>query len=78
VWLRRRHQEHAPQGEAAHDRVLDLELQVGLIEQVILLTARAHQEHRAAGRAAGADTYITKPFSPLDLVAIIERTLEQL
>lgn len=35
---------------------------------VILLTARDRSEDRAAGQAAGADDYLTKPFSPLDLI----------
>lgn len=35
---------------------------------VILLTARDRSEDRAAGEAAGCDDYLTKPFSPLDLI----------
>jgi CheY-like chemotaxis protein len=35
---------------------------------VILLTARDRAEDRAAGEAAGGDDYLTKPFSPLDLI----------
>ena len=31
---------------------------------VILLTAKSSREDRTAGTAAGADHYITKPFSP--------------
>src|ERR1700737_4552851 len=31
---------------------------------VILLTGNAHPEHVDAGIAAGADAYVTKPFSP--------------
>jgi DNA-binding response OmpR family regulator len=37
---------------------------------VILLTARDRDEDRVAGLEAGADDYLTKPFSPL---ALIER-----
>jgi CheY-like chemotaxis protein len=35
---------------------------------LILLTARDRAEDRAAGEAAGCDDYLTKPFSPLDLI----------
>lgn len=40
---------------------------------VILLTARDRSEDRAAGLAAGCDDYLTKPFSPLDLIDRIGR-----
>jgi len=40
--------------------------------RVILLTGAATPEHVAAGRAAGTDHYLTKPFSPLQLLATIE------
>lgn len=36
---------------------------------VILLTARAQEADVEAGAAAGADAYLTKPFSPQDLEA---------
>ncbi len=35
---------------------------------VILLTARGQQRDIEAGRDAGADTYLTKPFSPMELL----------
>ncbi len=35
---------------------------------VILLTARDTEEDRAAGREVGCDAYVTKPFSPLELL----------
>ena len=35
---------------------------------VILLTARGQQRDIEAGRGAGADTYLTKPFSPMELL----------
>ena len=35
---------------------------------VILLTARGQQRDIEAGREAGADTYLTKPFSPMELL----------
>jgi DNA-binding response OmpR family regulator len=38
---------------------------------IILLTARAAREDREAGMAAGADRYITKPFSPQKVVETV-------
>ena len=35
---------------------------------VILLTARGQQSDFEMGRQAGADAYLTKPFSPLELI----------
>ena len=42
---------------------------------VILLTARALDEHQIEGYASGADAYITKPFSPELLLARIHNLL---
>jgi CheY-like chemotaxis protein len=42
---------------------------------VVLLTAKAQDADVAAGRAAGADQYLTKPFSPLELLGVLERAL---
>jgi CheY-like chemotaxis protein len=38
---------------------------------VILLTARDRPEDRRAGQDAGCDAYLTKPFSPLQLIDVI-------
>lgn len=38
---------------------------------VILLTARDRPEDRQAGQDAGCDAYLTKPFSPLQLIDVI-------
>ena len=42
---------------------------------VILLTALVGREDRSAGRQAGADAYITKPFSPQKVVDAVHELL---
>jgi DNA-binding response OmpR family regulator len=44
---------------------------------VILLTARSGEEERVRGLDAGADDYVTKPFSPRELVARIRARLRR-
>lgn len=44
--------------------------------KVILLTASAHQSDINAGLLAGADSYLTKPFSPRDLLSRLDEALE--
>jgi len=39
---------------------------------VILLTARASREDRELGEQAGADDYITKPFSPQKVISTVQ------
>jgi len=43
--------------------------------RVILMTARALEADKTAGMAAGADFYLTKPFSPLELLARVQEAL---
>ena len=43
--------------------------------RVVLLSAKAQAADVAAGLAAGANQYITKPFSIVDLMAVVEREL---
>jgi len=40
---------------------------------VVMLTAAAQQEDVARGFAAGATEYLTKPFSPIRLLSLVER-----
>ena len=42
---------------------------------VIVLTASADPRHRRAAESYGADVFLTKPFSPLELLREIERLL---
>ncbi len=42
---------------------------------VILLTSKAQQADIEAGLAAGADRYLTKPFSPLELLRVVEQAV---
>ena len=42
---------------------------------VIMLTARAQVADRAVAAEAGADRYLSKPFSPLELAAVAEELL---
>jgi len=44
---------------------------------VIMLTARGEEEDRIRGLEVGADDYITKPFSPRELVARIRAVLRR-
>jgi len=44
---------------------------------IIMLTARASEDDRIAGLRLGADDYLTKPFSPRELVARIEAVLRR-
>ncbi len=45
--------------------------------RVLLLTARAQEADKALGAEAGADAYMTKPFSPRELLRRIEEVLER-
>lgn len=38
--------------------------------RIVMLTAGS--EHEGAARAAGADLFLTKPFSPLDLLRLVD------
>lgn len=42
---------------------------------VILLTARGSRDDRRVGQEAGADAYVTKPFSPGKLISAVQDLL---
>ena len=44
--------------------------------RIILLTANSAKADVETGLAAGADLYLTKPFSPLELLTVLEKALE--
>jgi DNA-binding response OmpR family regulator len=44
---------------------------------IIMLTARVEEEDRLRGLEAGADDYVTKPFSPRELVARVRAVLRR-
>ena len=43
--------------------------------QIVMLTAAAQQDDIARGLAAGATHYLTKPFSPVRLLSLVESLL---
>lgn len=44
---------------------------------IIMLTARVHEADKVSGLELGADDYITKPFSPRELVARVKAVLRR-
>lgn len=44
---------------------------------IIMLTAKSEEDHKVQGLEAGADDYITKPFSPRELVARLKAVLRR-
>jgi len=62
------------------DMALDLLIlakQLGRSVPVVLLTARSQQRDIDAGLEAGADAYLTKPFSPMELLERISGLLKE-
>jgi len=49
----------------------------GLKTPIIMLTARTHEAEKVLGLELGADDYVTKPFSPLELRARIKAVLRR-
>jgi DNA-binding response OmpR family regulator len=52
-------------------------LRAGSNVPIILLTARSTERDKLAGLSLGADDYLTKPFSPRELVARVEAVLRR-
>ncbi|WP_169735948.1 response regulator transcription factor [Intrasporangium chromatireducens] len=44
---------------------------------IIMLTARTHETDKLIGLSVGADDYVTKPFSPRELVARVQAVLRR-
>lgn len=44
--------------------------------RVVMLTARGHSHDCEAGLAAGADAYLIKPFSPLQLIEVLHQIVQ--
>ncbi|MGH9069013.1 MAG: response regulator transcription factor [Acidimicrobiales bacterium] len=44
---------------------------------IVMLTAKAEEHDRVAGLALGADDYVTKPFSPTELVLRVQAVLRR-
>jgi DNA-binding response OmpR family regulator len=45
--------------------------------KIVMLTAAARDEDIARGLSAGADHYLTKPFSPVRLLSLVDSLLPQ-
>jgi DNA-binding response OmpR family regulator len=43
--------------------------------KIVMLTAASQEADRVRGREAGADDYLTKPFSPLKLLSLVQALL---
>jgi DNA-binding response OmpR family regulator len=44
---------------------------------VILITSKREEADKFWGKMQGADEYITKPFEPIDLLAVVKRWLKK-
>lgn len=49
----------------------------GISMRIVMLTAAGQAADRARGFAAGADEYLTKPFSPLALLTLVRALLPE-
>jgi DNA-binding response OmpR family regulator len=53
------------------------ELRAGSITPILMLTAKSAEEDRIRGLELGADDYVTKPFSPRELVLRVQAILRR-
>ncbi len=44
--------------------------------RIVLLTARAQDRDVEEGKGAGADEYLTKPFSPIELLRLVDQFMD--
>jgi len=64
-------------GQSGLEVLRSIKADLGLkATRVILLTSKAQERDIEVGLIAGADFYLTKPFSPLDLLTRVEEALE--
>jgi CheY-like chemotaxis protein len=64
-------------GQSGLEVLRSIKADPGLKEtRVILLTSKAQERDIEVGLIAGADFYLTKPFSPLDLLTRVEEALQ--
>lgn len=47
------------------------------LTKVVMLSARTQQIDVDIGRQVGADAYLTKPFSPLELIDTVEKLVDE-
>ena len=65
-------------GRSGLDVLAELRADPELAEtRVVMLTARTQAADREAAAEAGADRFLTKPFSPLQLAALVEEMLAE-
>jgi CheY-like chemotaxis protein len=59
-------------GIEACRRIRDLDNGTASKATIVMLTAAGAQENETRARSAGADLFLTKPFSPLDLLRLVD------
>ena len=64
-------------GRSGLDVVQDLRADPSLADvAVVMVTARVQADDREAALAAGADAFLSKPFRPAELVALVSELLD--